>query len=148
MKQKDFTTTILVDQSPEEVFNAVNNVGAWWPGEVNGDSQKISDEFSYRYKELHHTKQKLVEVVPNKKVVWLVTYSDLNYVDHKSEWEGTKIVFDITKKGSKTELRFTHEGLVPDVECYDSCSGAWTDIITDSLQSLITTGKGVLIDLG
>ena len=46
------------------------------------------------------------------------------------------------EKGDKTEFRFTHVGLVPAIECYGDCSGAWGFYINDSLRSLITTGKG------
>ncbi len=142
MKDRDFTTTLLVSQTPQEVFNAINNVGAWWQGEVKGSSSKLNDVFEYRMEDIHYSKQKLVEVVPDKKVVWLVTESKLNFISDKSEWNGTKIVFEITEVNNKTQLRFTHRGLVSDIECYDACSNAWGMLIQQSLFSLITTGKG------
>jgi len=36
MKNQDFTTTISVDQSPEEAFEAITNVLAWSSGEIEG----------------------------------------------------------------------------------------------------------------
>ena len=142
MEHRDFTTTLIVDQSPKEAFDAINNVRAWWPGEIEGNTKKLNDEFTYRYKNMHYSKQKLVEVIPGKRVVWLVTDSSLNFVENKSEWTGTKIIFDISEKNNKTHIQFTHLGLVPQYECFSSCSNAWTDIIKEGLRSLITTGKG------
>lgn len=81
-------------------------------------------------------------MVPGKKVVWDVMDGYLNFVKDKSEWTGTKIVFDIPRKGKKTEVRFTHQGLVPRIECYGVCTDAWGSYIRGSLKSLITTGKG------
>ena len=142
MANSDFTTTILVDQSPKEAFTAINSVGAWWQGEIKGSSTKLNDEFTYRMEDFHFSKQKLVELIPNKKVVWLITESKLTFTKDKSEWTGTKIVFEISKKDKKTEVRFTHMGLVPKFECYGDCSNAWTQLVGKSLRSLITTGKG------
>jgi hypothetical protein len=142
MKNQDFTTTILVDKTPKEVFNAINNVSGWWQGEIEGSTDKLNDEFTYRMKEFHFSKQKLVEVIPNEKVVWLVTESQLNFVKDKSEWTGTKIIFEISEINNKTQLRFTHQGLVREFECYGGCSNAWEQLIQQSLFSLITTGKG------
>jgi hypothetical protein len=51
-----------------------------------------------------------------------------NYFDFtqdKSEWKGTKIVFEISQKDNKTQLHFTHVGLVPEYECYDICRQGW-----------------------
>jgi Activator of Hsp90 ATPase homolog 1-like protein len=142
MTVTDYTTTILVDQTPKEVFNAINNVRGWWQGEIEGSTDKLNDEFTYRMEEFHFSKQKLIEVIPDKKVVWLVTESRLNFIKKKSEWTGTKISFEISKEQNKTQVHFTHMGLVPEIECYGGCSSAWSQLIEQSLFSLITTGKG------
>lgn len=148
MKKQDFTTTIVVDQTPSQVFNAINNPRAWWSGEFTGNSEKLNDEFTYRYKDFHISKQRVIEMIPDEKVVWLVTESQLNFIEDKSEWNGTRISFEISPQGDKTQLRFTHLGLVPEVECFDSCSNAWSELIQQGLFSLITTGKVRKVLLG
>lgn len=142
MSKSDFTTTIEVEQSPKEVFAAINNVGGWWQGEIKGNSKNLNDEFTYRMEEFHFSIQKVVELIPDKKIVWLVTESKLNFTKDKSEWTGTKISFEISKVKNKTQIHFTHIGLVPKFECYDDCSNGWTGLIQKSLFSFITTGKG------
>jgi Activator of Hsp90 ATPase homolog 1-like protein len=142
MTTTDFTTTILIDQTPQEAFNAINNVRGWWSEEIEGSTDKLNDEFKYHYEDVHRCQIKLIEVVPNKKVVWLVQENYFNFTQDKTEWTGTKMIFDISRKDNKTEIRFTHLGLVPEYECYNACREGWTHYIQNSLQSLITTGKG------
>ena len=142
MNAKNYTSSFTVDQSPEEVFAAINNVRGWWSGEIDGRTDQLGAEFTYRYEDIHRSVQKITELVPGKKIVWHVADADINFVKDKKEWNGTDIVFEIAKKGGKTELRFTHVGLVPAIECYGKCAGAWGFYINESLRSLITTGKG------
>jgi Activator of Hsp90 ATPase homolog 1-like protein len=142
MDSQNFTTAFTVDQTPEEAFAAINNVRGWWSGEIEGSTDKLGEEFTYRYEDVHRSKQKITELVPGKKVTWHVLDAYLDFTKDKTEWTGTDITFDITRKGDKTEVRFTHVGLVPKFECFDNCSNAWGFYINGSLQSLITTGKG------
>ncbi len=139
---RDFTTTITVDRSPKEVFDAINNVRGWWSGTIEGSTDKLGATFKYRYEDIHRSSQKITELIPGKKVVWHVEDSYLDFIKDKTEWNGTDIVFDIAKKDNKTELRFTHVGLVPALECYGDCAEGWSFYIKDSLRKLIKTGKG------
>jgi hypothetical protein len=141
MKNADFTTTFLVDRTPSEVFNAILNVRGWWSGlfdeSFEGNSEELGDEFSfYAGGGLHYSKQKLVERVPNEKLVWLVTESKLTFLKNTNEWQGTKISFELSDEQGKTKIVFTHIGLVPEFECYDSCAPAWAQYVQQNQLNL------------
>jgi len=138
----NFTTTISVDQSPEEAFAAINNVRGWWSENIEGSTANPGDEWTYRYKDVHRCTMKVTEMAPNKRVAWLVVDNYFNFTQDRTEWTNTKIVFEISTRGNKTEVRLTHEGLVPAYECFDVCSNAWGSFVNGSLRSLIATGKG------
>jgi hypothetical protein len=142
MKTTNFTTSILVDCTPQQAFDAINDVRGWWSGEIEGRTDVLGAEFTYSYKKVHRTTQKITDLVPGKRVAWHVTASRLEFVRDKSEWDGTDIVFEIARKGDQTEVRFTHVGLVPTIECYDGCSGAWGFYVNESLRERIMKGKG------
>jgi hypothetical protein len=142
MTNKDFSTTILVDQSPATVFEAVKNVRGWWSKNAEGNFDKVNDVFVHTYKDAHRCTIKVTEVVPDQKIVWHVLDNYFSFTQDETEWKDTKIVFDIAKKGEKTELRFTHRGLTSAYECYDACSTAWTNLIQETLPRLIASGNG------
>ncbi|WP_207421564.1 SRPBCC family protein [Desertivirga brevis] len=142
MENRSFTTTVFAAQTPGEVFNVIKDVRMWWSGlfdeSFEGTFEKVGDEFSFRAGGgVHITRQRLVELVPDKKLVWLVTDSNLSFVDTTDEWTRTKISFDITEESGRTKIVFTHIGLVPDFECYESCAPAWTQYICERLPRAI-----------
>ena len=139
MNDENFTITFTVDQTPEEAFAAINNVRGWWSGEIEGNTDRLGDEFTYRYEDVHRSKQKITELIPSKRIVWHVLEGYVNFTQDKTEWTGTDVTFDISRMGDKTEVRFNHVGLVPEYECFDSCSNAWGFYINSRLRSLITT---------
>ena len=142
MKKQDYHIKLMVDATPQDAFRCINDVTKWWTENLEGLSQKLNDEFSVRFGDVHYSRQRLIEVIPGKKIVWLVTDSNLNWLKNKHEWTNTKISFEITNKDSKTQIDFTHLGLVPEIECFTDCSNGWNQYIRQSLLSLLTTGKG------
>jgi hypothetical protein len=142
MATNNFQSTISVEATPHHAFECINNVTKWWTENLEGRSQKQGDEFSVQFADIHYSKQKLVEVIPDKKVVWLITESRLNFIKDKEEWKNTRIEFEIATENNQTKVQFTQIGLVPEIECYDACSNAWSQYM-QSLYNLITIGKGM-----
>ena len=141
MKQENFNYNFKTSKTVNEVFEILLDVKQWWSGlyeeTIKGKSRKEEDEFTFKAGGgLHFTKQKLIELVPGKKIVWLVTESELTFLSDPGEWVGTKLRFDVLPNGKYTEVTFTHEGLVPQIECYNNCSAAWTGYLDNLKKAL------------
>jgi hypothetical protein len=142
MNDESLTISFTTDRTPEEAFAAINDVRSWWSGEIDGLTSELGAEFTYRYGDIHRSTQQITGFIPGQRVAWHVTDGYLNFVTDKAEWTGTDITFDISPTADGTEVRFTHVGLVPQQECFDSCSPAWNFYIGTSLRNRITTGHG------
>jgi hypothetical protein len=142
MKKQDYTTSILVKATASKAFKDINDVAAWWTENIEGSSEKLNDVFTIHFGEAFVT-MKIVESVPDKKVVWNVSDCDLHWLADKKEWKNTQIVYEISAEGNSTRIQFTHIGLEPQVECYDSCVKGWDQYFKGSLAGLINEGKGL-----
>jgi uncharacterized protein YndB with AHSA1/START domain len=142
MTDRNFTTTITVDQNPARVFDAINNVRGWWSEDIEGPTDKAGETFEYHFQDLHRCKVRVDELVPGRKVAWTITDNYFSFTEDAAEWQGTRMIFDIAKKGDKTRLTFAHIGLVPAFECYGACTDGWRNYINGSLKDLIATGRG------
>ncbi|MHA7985811.1 SRPBCC family protein [Rathayibacter sp. CAU 1779] len=137
----DYTTTITVDATPHEAFERINDVSGWW-GRITGSTTAVGDEFVYVVPGLHYSGFRITDLVPDRRVAWLVTGSYLDFIDDKQEWNGSTVRFEIAESEHGTLVTFTHEGLSPDVECYGACSNAWSMFVNGSLKDFIEKGEG------
>jgi hypothetical protein len=128
---------ITVAQSPEQVYNAVLDVRGWWNGAISGSTTELGQDFTYRYEQKHRSTHRVDELVPARRVVWVTTDADLPFAANPTEWIGTRQVFDIVPVADGTELTFTHQGLTSELDCYESCSNAWSYFIRTSLRQRI-----------
>ena len=110
MKNQIYSVAAEFSKPPDEIFNYVINLSKWWPEEFVGDGIKLNSEFVLRTGDTHYSKNKVVEFVPNKKVVWLTTES-IRKSDN-FDWTGTKFIFELMPKGNHTQLKFTYDGVV------------------------------------
>ena len=85
MQEQNYQTSITVNASVHHPYDCINSVTKWWTENMQGSSQQLNDEFTVHFGDVHYSKQKVVEVVPGKKVVWLVTDSKLNFIKDKQE---------------------------------------------------------------
>ena len=108
---------------------------------MEGSTGKLNGVFTVRFGEVYITME-VVEHTPCKKIVWQVIDCNKPWLKDTKEWNGTRISFEISKKDSKTQIVFTHLGLVEVLECFDVCSNAWSGYIQQSLFSLIAHGNG------
>lgn len=141
MNGQDFTTTFVVDHAPAAVFAAITNARGWWSEDIEGRTDRLG-EFIYRHRDLHRCRIQVTELRPGATVGWRVLENYFQFTKDPTEWTGTEIHFDIVRAGDGTEVRFTHVGLVPEEECFDVCSDAWSTYINGSLRALIDTGRG------
>jgi uncharacterized protein YndB with AHSA1/START domain len=142
MSDNSWTAEIVVPHSPEQVFEAVTNVRAWWCEDIDGATTDVGDEFTFTDHDDLWCRFRLTEVTPARRVVWHVLDSRLDFVEDHTEWTGTQVVFDISRRPGGTSLRLTHQGLRPTVECYEVCSRGWDFYLNQSLKDLITVGAG------
>jgi hypothetical protein len=138
----NLTTSFSVEQTPEQAFAAIADVRSWWSGQIEGDTDTPGAEFTYTVPDIHYSKFRITDFTNPRRIAWLVLDSYLSFTADKQEWTGTTVVFDIEERDGRTHVRFTHEGLRPEHECFDVCTRAWGEYITGSLRTLIESGAG------
>jgi hypothetical protein len=109
-----YTVEIELAKSSSDVFDHLINLGKWWPEDFEGEDIKLNSEFELTTGDSHYSKNKVIEFVPDKKLVWLTT-KGIRKTDNY-EWTGTKMIFELTADGNNTILKFTYDGVVLESE--------------------------------
>ncbi len=123
--------------SPETVLDALRStegVTSWW-GPTTG-SADVGGTLEVSF--LGGRQRIVLRVLPALpgRVSWAVVTAPLT-----PDWDGTTIFFDVTEAGDGSMLYFGHQGLTPELECYDMCHEGWTHFL-GSLVSYAETGTG------
>ena len=130
----------IKSSSLDDVYKALTTregLAAWWTNNTQGES-KVGGVIQFRFseggKDIGGFDMKVLELRPDKRVLWEV-------VEGPKEWIGTKVSFDLRQEGDWIIILFKHQGWKEPVEFMHHCSTKWA-IFLMSLKSLVETGKG------
>ena len=141
LMEQDFSYKLTVKAPAKEALKRISEVNLWWAKNFKGKAAKLNDMFSVYFGDTF-VDFKISEVIPGKKIIWLVTDCNLGWIKDKKEWKNTEVIWALTEKDGKTQIDFVHKGLTPESECYESCKPGWTGHLKGSLVKLINDGKG------
>lgn len=139
----DYQKVMTIDQPAREVFAAITaHISDWWSNDLTGAASRVGDSFTIAFGETRKTMD-IVEVIPDKQVIWkcVASYLDIPGLKNKAEWVGTRIIWTLTAAGQGATLTLLHEGFNQSFECYDVCEAGWEQFLA-SLQEYLATGVG------
>ncbi|MXN90241.1 SRPBCC domain-containing protein [Flavobacterium sp. Sd200] len=142
MQNQSYNTTIKTLKPAQKVFNKINETDKWWTANFEGSNSVLGDTFKVTFGDTY-MELKVVELIENEKITWLVTNSHKHFVNKTNEWNDTTINFKITEEGDTTTVMFEHIGLENTLECYEICCNGWNTYLQSSLKDLINTGTGL-----
>jgi len=130
-----YTVSINIPRSPDAVFNILTHQACrYWPEDMEGTATALNDEFIFRTGCDHYSKNKVIEFIPGKKLVWLVTDS-IRRTDNFS-WTGTQLVFELRPEDDGTKLTFTYNGYVLENEI-ERLAGLCELVIKERLYAIL-----------
>jgi len=137
--QRDYMRCLTIRAPRQRVVDALTTIEGlrgWWTPLASGSPAPGGDlRFDFAAAGQHIVVH--VDVATPSSVQWTC-------IEHSpfSEWNGTKIAFDLFEMGPDySEIWFRHAGLSPVLACYGDCSSGW-DYFLDSLVALAEHGKG------
>jgi uncharacterized protein YndB with AHSA1/START domain len=141
-----YTEEVLIKASNKQVFDAISqHVQKWW-GNTDCSVRAIGDEFTTTFDKTYW-KFKITEFEADIKIVWScidARHIHTGYEGIEKEWVGTSVEWILEESGKdETLVLFKHNGLVPELNCYEICFPAWEMFVTRSLKSFVETGIGM-----
>lgn len=128
MDAKGYRKTISIKAPIENVYEAITTaegLSSWWTKLAELEGQRAT----FRFDEgTTYAVMQIERQIPNKEVVWRCSeqYFVIEGSEKTNEWVGTVIWFELSENPDKsTALEFTHEGLVPTLDCYKICEQGW-----------------------
>ena len=148
MAQRDFRLELKYNASSQQLyeqFATQQGVRNWWTQFCEME-ERVGGKASFRFPSSDfYAVVEILRLEPNRSVEWECIESkrpDNSGFADLHDWVGTGMRFDIVDLGgAKSQLNFTHVGLVP-LECGTVCSSLWSFYLGQSLRGYLETGAG------
>ena len=142
-KRGSFTSTFETTAPVDKVYEALTTgIDQWWTDLANA-AREIGDTLVIV---ADNTRKTFIvkDIVPFHHISWscVDAYLDIPGIKQKNEWVGTTFLWRMDPIDNGTRLTITHDGLEPELECYQVCAQAWHHFFTESLKGYLETGSG------
>lgn len=132
----DILHRVGVQAPPREVFGTLttrDGLAGWWTGDTRGRTGS-GGTIHFQFGERGFIEMKVLELVPERRVVWEVSGGP-------ADWIGTRIIWELAPEGTGTTIRFKHQGWREVSDFMGHCSTKWGTFLL-SLKALLESGKG------
>ena len=143
MSGQGYSTEIVISAKPETVYEAITkDIDKWWT-ELSNQALQVGDRLVVRFEKTTSWVMTVSEAFQDRSLVWKVAEAnhDLEGITKKDEWKGTTIKWKIVENETGSKVTLTHQGLVPELECFEICQAGWGHFL-GSLKAYLETGKG------
>lgn len=132
----DIMHRLGVKASPRAVYDSLatcERLAGWWTSDTTG-KEEVGGVIHFQFGGRGGFDMKVLELEPEKRVVWEV-------IQGPPDWVGTRVIWDLTPEGDGTTIRFKHQGWREQVDFMGHCSMKWGTFLM-SLKQLHEAGKG------
>jgi uncharacterized protein YndB with AHSA1/START domain len=135
---------LVISAPAKKIFNAITTqkgYQGWWAKVCDVDCRPdgVSSIRFEKEKVVEEMVFKVIELIPNEKLVWLCTSNNVF-----ESWVNSTIVFEIAHKGQNSLVRFIQTSPIAFWEKHPDYSGsvAGWEFFMESLKAYCETGKG------
>jgi hypothetical protein len=139
-----YTREIIVSCSPANVYQALTaGFSEWWTSGCESIAE-VGDQITFRFGDAYWVMR---ANILNSDFIELECveghHLDVGQPEAiLTEWEGTKLKWNIQAHAAGTKIEFTHEGLTITLHCYDACEEGWDHFFVGSLKKYLDNGVG------
>jgi uncharacterized protein YndB with AHSA1/START domain len=115
--------SIQIDAEPDRVFPLVSagrGFSQWWASDVTEARPDGTIDLGF-FNRATVDRLKPVSIASPRDAAWLC--------ESGKEWAGTKLRFELTRKGSGTMLAFTHADWQSETEYFIACNTTWDGLM-------------------
>ncbi|MCZ4274133.1 SRPBCC family protein [Maritalea porphyrae] len=146
MTAKNYKRTIRVKATPNAAYTALTEGFEHWWTKPDKVLRNVGDTARFDFSEENgYWIFRATELRPDRIEMTCIEAHHLveGYTGQiEEEWLGTTVIWKIEQDGHETCIHFEHDGLAPELHCFDICRAGWDLFFVDSLKAYLDTGHG------
>jgi hypothetical protein len=147
-KSNSYERKVTVNSSISKVYDALTTgYEHWWTTTGGATFETVGDQIKFTFPpQVSYWTFQAKTLIKDQEVDLICTDAYHLLLDlpdaPKGEWLASRLHFKLTPIDGLTKIHFRHEGLTPDLNCYDICEEGWDHFFMRSLQDYLNSGQG------